>query len=314
MANFNIPFGRDAERRVPTSDERQNGFPCGDLSQALFNGLFHRIESELGEVISGAGLTPTDTDFTQLRQAIQALIDASIGSGDTENFLLLSQASSRLPIFPEMLTSDGRINVTSPATGTIRLPGGISFMHRGISPLVTVQTDFVTTVNNIYHLRWSVSDGFQLRSLNDNSYNPAGLPETHQVFDTTYDDMLISRVITNSSNVATITNLANLPVLTDRDFIQGDDIRSPGVNAANFRFQRNWNWARTPKHISNEITNRVNFGSIDDFDQVFYQTDNPAAEVDHEQPPTFGDDRYGMNFRILADFSTILWVNFSAEA
>ncbi|WP_025658458.1 hypothetical protein [Rhizobium sp. IBUN] len=44
-------------------------------------------------------------------------------------------------------------------------------------------------------------------------YNPSTLAETIETFDSTYDDMLCARIITNSSNVPTVTNLINRNVV-----------------------------------------------------------------------------------------------------
>jgi len=233
MADFDPPFGNAAERRFPTAVEQDSGFPCGPADQQLFNGLFHRLEAEIGEVISHAGLVPTDADLTQLRQAIEALIAAATGGGDPATYLLLSQAVARLPVFPEFSTADGKVNVSSPASGTVRLPGGITFIHRGIKPIVTAETDFLTDISKIYHLRWSPTGGYTLNDLANGVYNPGALAENDASFDTTYDNMLIARVVTNSSNVATITNLVNRPRMTaqmERAATVGD-AGALGVNA-----------------------------------------------------------------------------------
>jgi hypothetical protein len=243
MANFATPFAQTGPRRNPSSDERANGFPCGPADQTLFNGLFHRIESELNNVITYAGLTPTDADFSQVRQAIQVLIDAATGGGDTETYLTMSQAAARLPIFPEVTTADGRINITSPGAGTVRVPGGVGLRHRGIMLYNTAETDIVTVASRTYHLRWNPTDGFSLKWLGDAGYNPGSLAETDPSFDSTYDDMLLARVATNSSNVATITTLSNLVKMTNtasRDPSVGD----AGADGVLTTF--NYNFARTP--------------------------------------------------------------------
>ena len=155
MADFSTPFGNETDNiRNPTSNERAHGFPCGPADQALFNGLIHRIEAELGDAISFFGITPTDTRHTLLREAIEAAISAATGGGNTSQFLLVSQARARLPIFPEIISADGKMNVISPAAGTIRVPGGVVFQHRGIFPVTTVETDFLTDLSKIYHVRW----------------------------------------------------------------------------------------------------------------------------------------------------------------
>lgn len=209
MAKFDPPFSDGADLRFPTNDEQLQGIPCGPADRELFNGMFHRIEAEIGEVIQHAGLTGTNDDLTQLRQAITSLIDAATGGGDPSIYLLMAQARARLPIYPEVLNVDGKIGVTAPTTGTVRVPGGVMFQHRGIWPVTTTQTDFTTVASKTYHLRWNPTDGFTLKDLSNAVYNPTAAPETDPRFDSGYDDMLVSRIITNSSNLATITNLIN---------------------------------------------------------------------------------------------------------
>lgn len=255
MANFNPPFSNTGDRRNPTSDERQNGFGCGPADRELFNGLYHRLESEIGEVITFAGIDMTDDRNTQLREAIVALIDAATGGGDPSQFVLMAQARGRLPIFPEVQSADGRITVIPNGTGSIRLPGGVTLLHRGIFPIVTAQTDFATTASRNYHLRWNPTDGFQLKNLADTAYNPGALAESNIAFDSTYDDVLLARVVTNSANVATITNLANKASLS---FAQNlgrvtnniifDDVSTPYGNFTARRLNNtfNYNFARTP--------------------------------------------------------------------
>ena len=208
MANFSTPLGAEGERRLPTETEREQGFLCGPADRTLFTGLFHRIESELGDVMQHAGIAGNDGDNTQLRQAILALIAAATG-GNPAGYILESQARARLPIFPEVETADGRIPVISPVNGTVRLPAGFNFLHRGIFQVTTVQTDFPTDPSKTYHLRWDPVNGYRLRDVASAAYNPGGLQEASVTFDSKYDDILIARVVTNSSNIATITNLAN---------------------------------------------------------------------------------------------------------
>lgn len=246
MANFSTPFALTGPRRNPTADEKANGFPCGPADQLLFNGMFHRIEAELGNLISYAGLTGTDTDFTQVRQAVQSLISTAVGEepgGGTENFLLITQARLRLPIYPEVLSADGRINITSPANGTIRVPGGVDLLHRGIFPVTTAQTDFATVNSRTYHLRWNSTDGLVLKDLSNAGYNPLTSAETDAAFDSTYDDMILARIVTNSSNVPTITTLANKNDLAIADKHTLPSTARAGLGVTPLTL----NWGRTPK-------------------------------------------------------------------
>lgn len=177
-------------------------------------------QRELVHLINFAGLSPDNGDLEQVRKAIQGMIAAATGGGDTADYVLLSQARTRLPIFPEILTADGRINVASPGAGSILVPPTVACQHRGIAPFNTSDYSepartFATVPSKTYHLRWRPSDGFVMIDLTDAIYNPGGLKaEGDPAFDTTFDDMLVARVVTNAANVATVTNLANKPVLT----------------------------------------------------------------------------------------------------
>lgn len=256
MANFDPPFAGNGERRPPASDEQQLGFGCGAADLFLFNWMFWAIQSELGEVISHAGLTPSNSDMTQVRQAIQVMIDASTGGGDTENYLTLVQASSRLQIFPEVQNSSGHFGITSPGTGQVRVPTGVAFLHRGISPYSTTQQDLATDASKTYHLRWNKADGFTLQDLASGTYNPSTLQETNAAFDSTYDDMLVARVITNSSNVPTITNLVNRARLESEQTASG--VATLGATeSASYSNTFTMNWARTPFAIVSGICSQT---------------------------------------------------------
>jgi hypothetical protein len=210
MADFSTPFGESGDKRFPTPTEQAEGFPCGPGERALFNGEFYRLEAEIGEVIEYAGITPTNSRMTQLREAINALIVAATGTApDLSVYILMSQARARLPIFPDVLTADGKIGCFTTCPGVLRMPGGVTFQHRGIFPVTTVQTDFNTALSQTYHLRWDPTNGYRLRNLTDSAYNSGAVAENDVKFDSAYDDVLIARVTTNSSNVLTVTNLAN---------------------------------------------------------------------------------------------------------
>lgn len=289
---FDPPFAHEGELRDPTPQEVAGGFPCGPADQALFNGLFNRLEGNIGEVIKHAGVVPSAAKMG-LREAIEALIAAATGGGDTSQFLLISQARARLPIFPEVLNADGRISVVSPGEGVVRLAGGVDFIHRGIFPLTTAQTNFITNPSKTYHLRWSPAGGFELKDLSAGAYNPTLAAETDAKFDSTYDDMLVARVITNSSNVPSITQLANKARLTDRKLESTNaGITNNGAPAWSYfrTFNTTQNWARTPSlvmpqgWITSAIVNR--YGLQGSANVVDLQTVN----------------RYVVNFQVGSDF------------
>jgi len=296
MADFDPPFAWDGERRVPTADEIQSGIGCGPFSLPMWNWLFWSLWSELGEVITHAGLTPDNGDMTQVRQAIQAMIDASTGGGDTESYLTLLQASARLPIFPEVQNDNGHFGVTTPGTGQVRVPAGVNFLHRGISPYTTTQTDLATDASKTYHLRWNKVDGFALKDLASGVYNPSTLSEDNASFDSTFDDMLVARVITNSSNVPTITNLVNRDRLMLNAPMTAGAVVSPGLNEARCTQALNYGWARTPKQkgFTRVFIEMANTAYVDG-DEFIYTSypGTPAIDI----PAT----RYAMNFIYVVD-------------
>jgi hypothetical protein len=203
---------------------------------------------ELDHLIDFAGLTPGKADLQQVRKAIEALILAATGGGETSQYLLITQARARLPIFPDVQSADGRINVTSPTGGTLLVPPSVSFQHRGIYPVSTsdyIEDDrtFTTLANKTYHLRWNPTDGFVLKDLADSGYNPSVLAESNASFDSTYDDMLVARIVTNASNVATITNLANF----NQFYALGGRVSSEIASGSSVATTVTLNWARSPK-------------------------------------------------------------------
>ncbi|QKV20232.1 hypothetical protein [Oricola thermophila] len=206
---YNQPAG--ALPGAPYVDGNRNTGEKGSIVPAA---AIEHPQRELAHLIEHAGLTPSATDLEQVRKAIEALIDAATGGGGSSTYILMSQARARLPIFPEIMTGDGRMNVTSPGAGTILVPEAVQFMHRGIFPVSTSDFDladrtFATNANKTYHLRWNPVDGFALQDLADGAYNPDVKAESDAGFDSTYDDMLVARIVTDAGNVATITNLAN---------------------------------------------------------------------------------------------------------
>lgn len=253
MADFSPPFGSvGGVNRSPTVDEQNDGFPCGDADMTLFNRLFGRIEAEMKAVQDAGGIAGSEGDDTTVLQAIQALISAATGGGDTSQYVLFSQAQARLPIFPEVTTNNGVIAVTAPSTGTIRVPASATILHRGIRTYTTAETDLSTTVSKTYHLRWNPADGFTLKDLADTGYNPTVAAETNAAFDSSYDDMLVARVVTNSSNVATISNLTNRAQLwLDYSATQtSGSVIEPGAGSFALAFRNIGipiGWGRAPK-------------------------------------------------------------------
>lgn len=149
------------------------------------------------------------------------------------------------PVFPEVLTSDGKFDLSTPGAGTFRIEAGTQFVHRGAFTYTTVLTDLPTVAGKTYHARWSPSLGFTLEDLSSGAYNPSVLSETNEVFDTTKDDMLVARVVTSAGNVLTITPLVNFDRLNFASGA-GGSMLDPSTNDARALFNFTLNWARTP--------------------------------------------------------------------
>jgi hypothetical protein len=118
----------------------------------------------------------------------------------------------------------------------------------------------------------SIADGsFYLINVIDSAYNSGALTESNSAFDTLLDDMLCARIVTNGSNIATITSLANADRLINRTMISGSALNQIpwGVwSGGSFIL----NWSRIPalsvptfeavKHQNSEITDGTEWGLI----------------------------------------------------
>lgn len=261
MAKFSPPWASvGGVVRSPTVDEQADGFECGPADLELFNRKLQGYDGELQAILDEGSITGSEGDDTGVLQAILNIIAAVTGEADTSGYVLFSQAQARLPIFPEVTTNNGVITVTAPSTGTVRVPASAIILHRGIRPYTTAETDLSTSSSKTYHLRFQVTAGvgaFVLKDLADTGYNPTVATEANEAFDSTYDDMLVARVVTNSSNVATITNLVNKDRMSisgeteqGRDAPFQDGASAAGLNGRTLTFDL----ARRPKVAISALT------------------------------------------------------------
>jgi hypothetical protein len=202
-----------------------------------------------------------------------------------------ASASATMPIFPEITASNNVLACTLSA-GQIIVDTGQSWTHRGSATYTTTSFSlanrtFATVASKTYHLRWYApghanapsgtwpSGRFMLRDLADGTYNPSTLAEDNIFFDTTYDDMLIGRVVTSAGNVLTLTALMNKSFLSTKASV---------VNGGNASFQNDTDpdamtntgvdittitWSRIP---------RVALRAANDF-TVYETTQSTLAEV-----------------------------------
>lgn len=241
---------------------------------------------------------------TTAEAAARIVTDAAVtpaGLGALFN-LLLNQ-----PIFPEV-AGGGLFTVTIPVTGTVRVGAGTPWTHRGAFSYTSVQTDLATVANKTYHLRWDRVNGFALYDLAAGSYNPSAVPETDVSFDTTYDSMLVARVVTSAANVATITTLINKDRLALTAVLSGTNIRNPGVNGALFDFAQGINWARTPtQRTFSPLQIKTSLSLPEQGDFLIGQQPNAAI-------PGFAITRYALSQTVLCDNTTNLQMQVSVAA
>lgn len=183
-----------------------------------------------------------------------------------------------MPFFPEIETADNRLAIT-PSTGQVVVAGDQTFIHRGVRRVNTTATlvaarTFATTVSKIYHLRWRWNAGvpaYVLKDLADPSYNPGAAAETSPIFDSTYDDMLIARVVTSAGNVPTVTALKNKHQL----LLQSKKTGLAGNrNEYVFFIEDTFNWSRTPTWLNSWTLQAKNSYSDDD---MILDPDHPAG-------------------------------------
>lgn len=174
---------------------------------------------------------------------------------------------AHMPIYPEVtgLGAPGFITVTVPETGKVRVNINQTILWRGhrlfrTEDLSQANREFSTTANQTYHLCFYPAGKGQaadaqawpngrlvLHNINDSGYNQ-GQSDPSPLLDTTYDKVLLARISTNGSNVATITPLKNLAVL-DQDFNESYSFGEVGANGITDHITASpiqLNWARTP--------------------------------------------------------------------
>ena len=237
------------------------------------------------------------------------------GSGETLNFLLN-------PVYPYITVNGGFMTVNA-GSGSVTLAAGQTFVYRGgvsysTSDFELADRQFATLANKTYHLRWRYNAGepeLSLNDLADAGYNPGSLAETHQAFDSGFDDMLIARVVTDGSNVATITSLKNSQVLAVAEMLAGSNGQNLAANGACFDFSKTLNWARSPASFSFHQAKSINNGSQADRDfnitGIGIAANSTALNA---ATPTIALTRYGMAQRVESDYASELHMHLSARA
>jgi len=242
-------------RRGFKDENVQAGIAGTEVTASFLNGL----QEEMAKVIEQE-LGPLDpNDWTQLWQALQAMVTRLLGDIDTDRFLesvggydpdtnilkLNMSDGAKLeidiaqlfndytksdlldviknnPLYPEILTPDNRMSITSNGNGEITINPNQEWLWRGLIKKNTAMFDAAelslsTVPSKTYHLRWNapgkgnaepeadwLNGRFELIDLTN-----ANPPENDRQYDTHLDRMLIALIVTDADNIPMITSFVN---------------------------------------------------------------------------------------------------------
>ncbi len=301
IAPLNRPATVAEPRPAYFDGDRQTGqegsYPSG---KSLENPM-----REILAVIESAGIVPSNSDLTQLLQAINNLIDTALegysppgGGGPAPvpvSFLLN-------PIFPHVTVNGGVMSVAA-AMAQVSVAAGQTFIHRGgvlynSSDVLAADRTFSTVANKTCHLRWRYNGGvpvFGLFDLADAGYNPGGLAETSPAFDSQFDDMLIARVVTDAANFPAVTALLNRQRLASTSILTGTEGVLVQKNGASWRMQKALNWARSPDIYTLALARAISMVTDKDFN--VFKVGQPRATPDqaYGNPVVIPITRYGLD-------------------
>ena len=212
------------------------GHLVADSSKALNDPLRHLRRAGDG---TWAAASSSSTAFGWARRvtAAQALDiyhnEGFLTPEDLEAALRYRAASGiSQPIFPEVTTSDGRLNITTAAvspSAIVEIATGTVFVHRGGAPFSTsdfsqAERQLTLAANKTWHVRWHApgkgdavpastypKGRFVAKDCSDTGYCPGGVgSEGQAALDTTFDDMLIAKIVTGAAGASpSYTQLSN---------------------------------------------------------------------------------------------------------
>ncbi|MCP4133317.1 MAG: hypothetical protein GY754_20280 [bacterium] len=175
-------------------------------SLALAGALF---SCEAGLSTGNDSGTGSDTGFSF--SDLYSKIDKMQQLIDSINIMLdklsETQSTSYILNYPHILNDSNAIAITS-GSGRVSYGGGDSVVLVG-KKMELPSFDFTTQASTTYHIRYTAAKGWSLNDLSGSGYNPSTLSETDTAFDSSYEDMLAARVVTDAGNSVTVTALRN---------------------------------------------------------------------------------------------------------
>jgi hypothetical protein len=224
-----------------------------------------------------------------------------------------------------VITVNGGVMSVATSTGGVQVGAGQTFIHRGGVLYNSSDTDvsyrsFTTVALKTYHLRWRYNGGspvFMLADLSDPSYNPGALAETHASFDTSYDDMLIARVVTDAANTPVVTALVNRDRLAITEILAGTSVQRFTEDGTSYLFAKTLNWSRTPTQRMLSVAKAWTGNSADDDHDITMFASNLARTTPglvNGHPVSIPVTRYGLDVAVGWDETESLHMQFMAGA
>lgn len=229
----------DEPYRDRTDGQKGHGIQARSISDPMKE-ITHVIDYFLGDGSDGSGQDPVD--LQQLRKAIQ------LAGGVANN-----------PVYPEIETASGKLAIGDNNDGTLFIGAGQTWLWRGLtrfsSSVFDVVDRTVTMVaNKTYHVRWYAPgtgiaipvETYPYGRIELVDMTAASPTEGNSTYDTSYDNMLIARIVTDGANVAAITTFINRASLS----FSANLAMVPayiGSTAWRADFSADLNWSRAPK-------------------------------------------------------------------
>ncbi|AIW21355.1 hypothetical protein F0267_26180 [Vibrio coralliilyticus] len=180
-------------------------------------------------------------------------------------------AMSKLPVFPEVITVNGQLDLSLYGT-TLTIANGQIIRMYGWKDFDTTDFEVRTFEINLaktYHLRFTEANGLELKDLSDLAYNPTSKAETDPSFDSTYDDVLLAKIETG-----TLTPLINKPELYAKTQMTGSNT-NPVHPVRLFTY----NWSRTPVQVEGLVIG-INAHSLPGLEQWDYSARESVTGFD----------------------------------
>ena len=205
-----LKIGQVENSDADSQGEFSEGDPLKDVPATRVKAdWLNSLQRELVNLVEGLNLKLDPNNDTQLSQRLRELTPLR-HEGAIPNHHRLSGFAH----YPYIVSQSQRLELTQHGAWKIEIDRGQIFNWRGTWNINTDafsegERSFNLAFSTTYHLRWRPSDGFLLFNLKDVAYNPQSLAESSAVFDTTFDDMLIAKIITDEQGITEIITFRN---------------------------------------------------------------------------------------------------------